>query len=304
VSPKRRLSQEGQARPNNVSGSKSQVFSKADTPEKKQAWVHEIFESISTDYDRMNDVESFGLHRRWKRVLVRSVAESLKLEKAGAAGEVRVAEKTPTNAATPDCGPGCNKEASTALDVACGTGDITIALAIVLPAAVEVCGLDFSERMLEVASSRVAALPPEVRRPYLMHGDALHLPFADNSLQALSISFGLRNLPDYAAALREFNRVLAPGAKFFCLDASYPTTAVVKPLFRLYFKHLMPRLASFVVGHRQEYKWLNDSTEAFLSKSALAALMAACGFQDVGFRSFFCGVAALHIGVKPLRPGV
>jgi len=200
------------------------------TPEEKRAFVHSVFETISDDYDKMNDIESFRMHRTWKRRLVEQVIESL----------------SSVASLAPDTSP-------TILDVASGTGDIAIALAAALPNA-HVVGLDFSENMLAVARRRSESLSPEISRAEFIWGDALALPFADNSIDALTISFGLRNLPDYEAALREFSRVLRPGACFFCLEASYPTSPVIKPFFRLYFRHIMPLMASLVVGHRQQYQ--------------------------------------------------
>ena len=249
------------------------VFSKATNPEKKRASVHLIFENISKDYDRMNDLESFGLHRLWKRSQVQAVRASL------------LSDKNPSNYKV--------------LDVACGTGDIALALAADLPTNCQVTGIDFSSNMLKVAEDRSCSLPVSVPRPQFIHGDALHLPFVDASIDALTISFGLRNLPDYQAALQEFFRVLRPGGHFFCLEASYPTMPVVKPAFRLYFKHIMPRLASLIVNRRHEYQWLNDSTEAFLSKDDLCDLMTECGFTQVSYRNFSLGAAALHSGCKP-----
>jgi demethylmenaquinone methyltransferase/2-methoxy-6-polyprenyl-1,4-benzoquinol methylase len=231
-----------------------------------QAYVHAIFESISDDYDLMNDIESFRLHRSWKLSLIKAV----------------VAEVV---------------SPAVILDIACGTGDIALSLATRLPDC-QIIGLDYSKNMLAVAKKRSKALPEAVPRAEFVFGDAMHLPFTDASIDAITISFGLRNLPDFALALQEFSRVLVPGGKLFCLEASYPTAPFIKPLFRLYFKYLMPRMASLVVGHRQQYQWLNDSTEAFLSKPDLAALMQECGFSEVSFKSFFFGVAALHRGQK------
>jgi demethylmenaquinone methyltransferase/2-methoxy-6-polyprenyl-1,4-benzoquinol methylase len=249
-----------------------------ENPETTQANVHQVFETISDDYDRMNDLESFGLHRGWKRTLVKAVLRENFLLDATFGGE------------WPDI-----------LDVASGTGDIAIALAEALPSA-RIVGLDYSQKMLAVAERRAekCAAKHADARPFgltnlsFLHGDAMNLPYPDNSIAAVTISFGLRNLPHFGQALVEFARVLKPGGSLFCLEASYPTNALIKPFFKLYFKYLMPRMASLVVGHKQQYQWLNDSTEAFLSKQELAKLMTDCGFDEATYRSFFFGVAALH----------
>jgi len=260
------------------------------TPESKSAWVHEVFESISDDYDRMNDVESFRMHRSWKQTLVMEVLQSV--DEMLADAMLGDASSTEGMGVTP-----------VILDVACGSGDIVLALASLMPEA-KVVGLDFSENMLAVAKRRAAdaiAADADTTLPEFMHGNAMHLPFADNSIDVLTISFGLRNLPDYQAALIEFARVLRPGGSFFCLESSYPTSPVIKPFFKVYFRHLMPRMASLVVGHRQQYQWLNDSTEVFLSKSELADMMQECGFIEIGIQSFFFGVAAIHSGRLPVQ---
>lgn len=211
----------------------------------------------------MNDLESLGLHRAWKRKLVRTV---------------------------------CEAEPSAVLDVASGTGDIALALARELPDA-QVTGFDFSAAMLEVARKRAADLPGSGNVEFI-EGNASAMPFEDASFDAVSISFGLRNMSDYKGTIEEMTRVLRPGGRFLCLEASYPTTPVIKQLFRLYFRHIMPLIAKLVTRKGAEYQWLNDSTEVFLSKQELADLMQLCRLGDVKYRSFALGAAALHSGVK------
>jgi demethylmenaquinone methyltransferase/2-methoxy-6-polyprenyl-1,4-benzoquinol methylase len=236
---------------------------KAATPEQKEAWVHKTFENISEKYDLMNDLESFGLHRAWKRKLVRTVRDL---------------------------------KPSAVLDVASGTGDIALALATDLPGA-KVVGFDFSANMLEVARKRADAQPGLTNIEFL-EGNALALPFEDATFDAASISFGLRNMADYRGTIEEMTRVLRPGGCFLCLEASYPTTPVIKQVFRLYFRHIMPLIGKLVTRKSAEYQWLNDSTEVFLSKPQLAELMEQCGLTKVSYHSFALGAAALHVGFK------
>jgi demethylmenaquinone methyltransferase/2-methoxy-6-polyprenyl-1,4-benzoquinol methylase len=271
------------------------------TPQQKEAWVHQTFERISEHYDLMNDLESFGLHRAWKRALI-SAVKALKPQ--------------------------------TVLDVASGTGDIALALAQAMPQA-QVTGLDFSQNMLDVARKRAdivraharpaavcpaadsAAPPPgdatitdsattppvDSARLNFVQGNAMNMPFEDNSFDVVVISFGLRNMPDYQRSIEEMTRVLRPGGSLFCLEASYPTAPIVKPAFRLYFKHVMPLMGRIVTRKSAEYRWLNDSTELFLSKPQLVALMERCGLSNVRYRVFALGAAALHHAVKPLCGG-
>jgi demethylmenaquinone methyltransferase/2-methoxy-6-polyprenyl-1,4-benzoquinol methylase len=253
------------------------------TPEQKERWVAQVFGTISDDYDLMNDVESFGMHRQWKHALLRAALRERPCK---------------------------------VLDIACGTGDIAIALAAA-DQALEVWGLDFSPQMLEVAHKRASmklgirwvGVPNEaapsgmdIRQQSNLHfveGNALALPFADNSFDEVVISFGLRNMGDYAACVREMARVLRPGGRLLVLEASYPTNPLIKPFFKAYFKHIMPAMATALVHHPHEYDWLYESTEAFLSKDALVQLLESCGLENARYRSFLFGAAALHGATKP-----
>lgn len=276
----------------------------------KSEYVHGVFSAIAGSYDLMNDLESLGLHRVWKARLVHELS---------ALHPTRI------------------------LDIACGTGDISLALAKANPEA-EVIGLDFNEDMLMVArrratlelplsftvefggsgpaaskglaapaskdqavsgdpadldgravSTHLATSKPRSNLSFVT-GNALDLPFEDGSFDAVTISFGLRNMPDYAAVLGEVLRVLGPAGHFFCLEASYPTNRLVVPPFKLYFKHWLPVLGKLIVNSPEQYAWLNTSTEAFLSKDQLAQLMKETGFAGVSYSSYLLGAAALHRG--------
>jgi len=285
-------------------------FAEALTPAQKQQAVRQIFDTISADYDRMNDVESFRQHRRWKRALVQAVLAALASPSGAATGAASaepaanaVASASGATAASAAIVPNATPGGPIILDVACGTGDIPLALAAAWPPQfpiAQIIGLDFSANMLLVAEQRAASRGATVLRPRFIAGDALALPLAADSADVVTISFGLRNLPEFGPALREMVRVLKPGGAFFCLEASYPTNPLVRPFFRLYFSRLMPWRAARLVGHQEQYQWLNDSTEAFLTKPELAALMRESGLVAVSYRSFLCGAAALHQGRKPL----
>ena len=251
----------------------------AATPAQKEAWVHKTFESISDRYDLMNDLESFGLHRLWKCNLVKAVS-----------------------ALAP----------SDVLDVASGTGDVALGIAKANPRA-RVVALDFSQNMLDVARRRAEAMqglsntfptPSTPQTPHIyrklefVQASALDLPFIDESFDAVTISFGLRNMPDYQRSLEEMVRVLRPGGHIFCLEASCPTAPVIRQAFSFYFRYVMPAIAGLVTGKRAAYQWLNDSTELFLTKEQLAELMEQQSLIKVSYRSLALGAAALHYGVK------
>lgn len=236
------------------------------TPKQKEEWVYQTFQTISDHYDFMNDLESFGLHRAWKHALVQAVT---------------------------------GLASAAILDVASGTGDIALALAKANPLT-RVTGFDFSQNMLEIAQKRATEAPDALDNLRFEHGNAMALPFATATFDAVTISFGLRNMPDYQRVVEEMTRVLKPGGSFFCLEASYPTHPLIKPPFKLYFKHIVPAIGALVTHKKAEYQWLNDSTEAFLSKAELATLMQNVGLANVGYRSFLFGSAALHFGIKPI----
>jgi demethylmenaquinone methyltransferase/2-methoxy-6-polyprenyl-1,4-benzoquinol methylase len=240
------------------------IDAKTAAPHEKEAWVHGTFERISERYDLMNDLESFGLHRLWKHRLV-------------------TAAQAPKPRAI--------------LDVASGTGDIALLLAKAMTQA-QVVGFDFSKSMLDVARRRASKLPNGGANVSFVQGNALELPFEDDSFDVVTISFGLRNMANYQRSIEEMVRVLRSGGTMLCLEASYPTMPLIKPAFRLYFKHVMPMLAGVVVRKPAEYRWLNDSTEAFLTKRQLVELMGQCGLHEVRCRSFALGAAALHSGIK------
>ena len=151
------------------------------------------------------------------------------------------------------------------LDVCCGTGDIAVAVASRRPDAA-VTGLDFSPAMLDVARHKGAALENLTWR----EGDAMALPFGDDTFSAAAISFGLRNTPDYGAVLTEMTRVVCPGGWVYCLDSFVPDSPLIRPFYDLYFRGVMPLLGGGF-RHRREYRWLWQSTRDFLRKRELTA---------------------------------
>ena len=181
--------------------------------------------------------------------------------------------------------------ASSVLDVCTGTGDIALAVKKENPSA-SICGLDFSPAMLEVAKSKKGA--EEIS---WVQGDAMNLPFADESFEAACISFGLRNTPDYGAVIKEMRRVLKPGGIFACLDSFVPENAFIRTFYGVYFGSIMPLIGG-ATEHKEEYLWLNQSTKEFLSPTALTRLISSCGFDSVEVKKMLFGSCCLHIAVK------
>jgi demethylmenaquinone methyltransferase/2-methoxy-6-polyprenyl-1,4-benzoquinol methylase len=170
------------------------------------------------------------------------------------------------------------------LDVCCGTGDLAIAAR---RAGGDVAGLDFSEQMLERARRKA----PEIE---WVRGDALALPFEDESFDAATVGFGVRNVEDLEAALRELRRVLRPGGRVAILEITTPV-GVLSPFYRLWFDRVIPLLGKVLPGGAA-YTYLPASVRRFPVPEALADLMAAQGFVSVRFRRFAGGIVALHVG--------
>jgi demethylmenaquinone methyltransferase/2-methoxy-6-polyprenyl-1,4-benzoquinol methylase len=226
--------------------------------------VREMFAAIATRYDLLNHLLSGNIDQRWRRLVVKTVAANLP------ATDARV------------------------LDVACGTGDLSLALANGIKA--RVVGLDFCRPMLDIAAAKASdrGLP----LPFV-EGDALKLPFRDRSFDGVSIAFGLRNLASFEGGLSELFRILRPGGTVAVLEFSTPRMPILRTLFRVYFTKLLPLLGGFLSGSKSAYEYLPDSVLRFPDQASLVALLQKAGFREVTFRNLTGGIAALHIGKRP-----
>ncbi len=231
--------------------------------ESKEERVHHVFENISENYDKMNSVISFQQHIKWRNDTMKRM----------------------------NVQPG-----SKALDVCCGTADWTIALAEAVGTSGEVVGLDFSENMLKVGREKVEEL--KLKHVKLIHGNAMELPFPDQSFDYVTIGFGLRNVPDYLQVLKEMNRVLKPGGMAVCLETSQPTMLGYKQLYYFYFRFIMPIFGKLFAKSYQEYSWLQESARQFPGMKELAKMFGDAGFKDIYYKPYNGGVAAVHIGRK------
>ncbi|AOM82801.1 demethylmenaquinone methyltransferase [Salisediminibacterium beveridgei] len=230
----------------------------------KEERVHSVFESISSQYDKMNGIISFQRHVAWRK------------------DTMNIMNVKPGN---------------TALDVCCGTADWTLHLGEATGAEGKVVGLDFSENMLSVGREKV--IESEMDHVALIHGNAMNLPFDSNTFDYVTIGFGLRNVPDYLATLKEMHRVVKPGGLVVCLETSQPTQKGYKELYWLYFKHIMPLFGRIFANSYEEYSWLQESSQSFPGKEELKDLFHQAGFLNVKYRSYSGGVAASHFAVKP-----
>jgi demethylmenaquinone methyltransferase/2-methoxy-6-polyprenyl-1,4-benzoquinol methylase len=172
------------------------------------------------------------------------------------------------------------------LDLATGSGDVLLALQRNGVASEFAAGADFCLPMLQQAQAKKASR--------LLVGDGLHLPFADASFDAITISWGLRNFADRPAGLREMRRVLRPGGKAYVLEFSHPA-AWLAPLYFWYMCHVMPQYAQFITPERGAYEYLGESIRAFPGQAVLAEMMRQAGFSSAKWTNFALGIVALHV---------
>jgi demethylmenaquinone methyltransferase / 2-methoxy-6-polyprenyl-1,4-benzoquinol methylase len=229
----------------------------------KEQRVHGVFEKIYENYDQMNSVISFQQHIKWRN----DTMKKMNVQKG-----------------------------AKALDVCCGTADWTIALAEAAGKDGEVVGLDFSKNMLKIGEGKLQAR--NLDQASLIHGNAMELPFEDNSFDYVTIGFGLRNVPDYNQVLREMHRVLKPGGMAVCLETSQPTMPGFKQAYRLYFRFVMPMFGKLFAKSYDEYSWLQESAKDFPGMKELAKMFSNAGFVNVEYKPYSGGVAAVHIGRK------
>lgn len=223
--------------------------------------VREMFAGIAKRYDLLNHLLSGNVDKRWRRIVARRVREKL----------------TSSN--------------SRILDVACGTGDLSLTLFENTGA--RVVGTDFCRPMLEIAAGKTSDRIP------LIEGDALDLPFRDGSFEVVTIAFGLRNLASVEGGLAELRRVLKPGGWVAVLEFSRPANAMMRPLFGLYFTRVLPLMGGLVSGSRMAYSYLPASVQKFPDQKQLSLLMQRAGFEQVHFENLTGGIAALHMGKRP-----
>jgi demethylmenaquinone methyltransferase / 2-methoxy-6-polyprenyl-1,4-benzoquinol methylase len=175
------------------------------------------------------------------------------------------------------------------LDVASGTGDLALEIQDQCPDC-EVTATDFCAEMLAHAAER-GVLKTLV-------ADALQLPFKDHAFDVVTVAFGLRNMADYPAALREMLRVLKPGGRLLILDFSLPD-GILRGPYRFYLHHILPRMAGWLTGQRDAYEYLGGSIEAFPSGKAMCALLETCGFAGTSATPLTGGVVSIYEGTRP-----
>lgn len=232
----------------------------------QQAEVQQLFDTITKRYDLMNHIMTFGMDFRWRRIMANL-------------------------AKTTSLGP-----SDFVVDVACGTGDVAFELEKVgVPL---VTGLDYSSGMIQEAMAKAKKRRSEVN---FLVGDAMAMPFNDNVASAATISFGMRNLPDYEGGVREMARIVKPGGKVICLEATPYHHPVLKYPFNVYFHRMLPVIGKLVTGEYDAYRYLPESVAHFPKPEELADTFRRAGLIDVEYRMLGFGSVAMHIGV--VAPG-
>ena len=229
----------------------------------KDRAVRAMFEEIAPSYDRLNHLLSLNIDKRWRRLVVRQLRDLIERPEA------------------------------MALDLCCGTADLTIELARYT----RVIGCDFCHPMLVLGHQKVGNT---ANGAYLTEGDALRLPFAEGQFDAVTIAFGLRNLAHVEGGLSEMRRVLKPGGRVAILEFSQPVLPLLRPLFQFYFHQILPRIGGLISGSSEAYRYLPQSVRHFPDQRALAEMMRSVGFESVRYQNLSGGIAALHLGERPL----
>jgi demethylmenaquinone methyltransferase/2-methoxy-6-polyprenyl-1,4-benzoquinol methylase len=183
------------------------------------------------------------------------------------------------------------------LDLATGSGDVAFALSRGASSAVKIVGMDFCQPMLDEAVKKQAARPGFAANVLFQQGDGLALPLPNESFDAVTISFGLRNMADRRKSLSEMRRILRPGGRLFVLEFSQPSPWF-RPFYFFYLRKILPALAGIVTGDRKAYRYLNETIEQFPDRASLAEEIRQAGFASVSATGMSAGIVALHEALR------
>jgi demethylmenaquinone methyltransferase/2-methoxy-6-polyprenyl-1,4-benzoquinol methylase len=231
----------------------------AATAAAKRRYVQQMFGAIAPRYDLLNRMLSLNVDRAWRRAALAALRWR-------------------------------DAPSGRYLDLCAGTLDVGAMLARQRGFTGRIVGADFAEPMLRAGVGKAA---PTVLQP--VAADALTLPLRDAALDGAIVAFGIRNVADLDAGLREVRRTLKPGARFVILEFSTPSSAIVRAAYHAYFHHVLPAIGGLVSGHRSAYRYLPDSVAHFPSADDLARRLEGAGFRTVSWRSLTFGIAALHV---------
>ena len=228
--------------------------------------VRKMFDNIAGSYDSLNHIMSLDADKSWRKTMLGKLGE------------------------------GVDGRPLKVLDLACGTGDSTIAIARGLPRA-KVTGLDLSEGMLKVMEGKVEkeGLGDRITA---VRGDGENLPFSESSFDRVAIAFGIRNFQNREQGLAEMLRVLVPGGRLVVLELSLPEQKVLRALFKCYFLHILPFIGGLISGNRGAYRYLPESVLRFPSREVFLDMMKSAGFSSVGHKALTFGICRMYWGEK------
>lgn len=238
-----------------------------DSPSQRRADIKGMFDAISPRYDLLNSLLSFGRDRSWRKRAVRTMA------------------------------PGGG---AFLLDLACGTGDVALTAHRKTDSVARILGIDFSEPMLRIAEEKFARAGVSI--PYsFINADATALPLKNESVDCITIAFGIRNVVEVPKALNEMYRVLRPGGKLMILEFAEPRGKIFGPLFRWYFRRILPLIGGLISGRKSAYQYLPSSVGEFYSPENLMQLMKIAGFDVLSADRYTFGIVIAYLGRKKME---
>ena len=230
----------------------------------KKEKIQEMFDGIAPSYDKLNHVMSLNVDKLWRKHALREIVDG-----------------TPQQI----------------LDVACGTGDSTIAIAAAAGSGSRVIGSDISEGMMALVMEKAAheGVHDRIR---LQVADGENLPYEEGTFHRVTCAFGIRNFEHKEKGLQEFYRVLRPGGKAVILELSVPRNKTVRWFYDLYFMHILPWIGGLISGNKAAYEYLPASVHAFPSPQAFCGMMTEAGFTNVRHKAFTLGLCRMYVGEK------
>lgn len=240
----------------------AQVLPDAASNLNKKAQVADMFDSIAGKYDFLNHFFSLGIDKGWRKKAIKEIAAI---------------------------------KPKTILDIATGTGDLAVAASKINPD--RIIGIDISEGMLEVGRKKINALHLD-NIITLQKGDSEALAFADNSFDAITCAYGVRNFENLTAGLKEMSRVMKPGGKMAILEFSHPKAFPVKQLYRFYFRFILPALGKLVSKHKSAYTYLPQSVMVFPEGKMFCDILTECGFKNAKAKPLTLGITTLYTASK------